>query len=62
MLWLKIVAILLGVVAVVCACYDFHLHLIDAPRQDILDMTVLTLFFCVMSTGLGVLENRFRRK
>jgi hypothetical protein len=62
MLWLKIIVILFAIAAVLCGCYDFHLHLHNANKQEVLDATMLTLFFGVMATALGALESRLRSR
>ena len=61
MLWLRVLVIMLAVAAVVCGCYDFHLHLHNATHDEVLQMTMLTMFFGVMATALGALESRLRR-
>ena len=60
MIWLRIVVIILAVAAVVCGCYDFHLHLHNASHEEVIETTLLTLFFGALATGLGILENRLR--
>lgn len=62
MLWLKIIVIVLAIATVVCGCYDFHLHLHNATREEVLDVTMLTLFFAVLATALGALDSRLRRQ
>jgi hypothetical protein len=62
MLWLKIVVIVFAVAALVGVCYDFHLHIINAPKQDILDVSMLTLFFGISASVLGVLESKLSHK
>ena len=60
--WLKIVVIVLAIAAVVCGCYSFHLHLHNASRGEVLAATMLTLFFGLLGTALGVVESRLRRR
>jgi hypothetical protein len=62
MLWLKIVVIVFAVVALIGVCYDFHLHIINAPREEVLDATMLTLFFGVSASVLGVLDSKLSHK
>jgi len=54
--WLKIVVIVLAVAAVVGVCYDFHLHIINAPKDEVLDAIMLTVLFGVSASVLGVLD------
>jgi hypothetical protein len=61
MLWLKIIVIILAIATVFCGCYDFHLHLHNATREEILTVTVLTLFFGMTAAALGALDSRLRR-
>ena len=61
MLWLRILVIVLMIGAIVGIGYDFHLHLHNASREEILGATMLTLFFSVMATALAALDSRLRR-
>jgi hypothetical protein len=60
--WLKIVVIVFAVAAVVGVCVDFHLHIINAPREQVLEVSMLTLFFGVSAGVLGVLDSKLSRK
>jgi len=60
LLWLKALAIVLAVAAVVCGCYDFHLHLHNGTRAEVLVVTMLTLLFGVLAAALGAVESRLR--
>jgi hypothetical protein len=62
MLWLKIVVIVFVVAAVVGVCVDFHLHIVNAPRQEVIDVSMLTLFFGVSAAILGVLDSKLSHK
>jgi hypothetical protein len=62
MLWLRILTIILAIGAVLCIGYDFHLHLHNASHEEVMDATMLTLFFAAMATALGALDSRLRRQ
>jgi hypothetical protein len=62
MLWLRILTIVLATGAVLCIGYDFHLHLHNASHEEVMDATMLTLFFSLTATALGALDSRLRRQ
>jgi hypothetical protein len=62
MLWLRILVIVLASAAVVCGCYDFHLHLHSCTRDEVMEVSMLTLFFGLTATALAALDSRLRRQ
>jgi len=60
--WLKIVVIVFAVAATIGVCFAFHLHIINAPKDEVLDVIMLTLFFGVSAAVLGVLDSKLSHK
>jgi hypothetical protein len=62
MRWLKIVVIVFAVAALLGVCYDFHLHIINAPRDEILEVSMVTIFCGVAASVLGLVESKLSHK
>jgi hypothetical protein len=62
MIWLKSVVALLSLAAISFGVYDFHLHLNNGTREEVLQTTMLTLCFGVLAGALGILAAKLHQR